>query len=421
MEDLMNRKYLGVLGALAAGALVASAVLVPAASAAPVLTIWTTTNAQETPTLQSIAADYERQNPGVKVKIVMTPFDTRDAKFSAAVQAKKGPDIMRAEIADVALWASKGYLADITKFVSAADKKDFLPGAFAYYNYLGKIWGLPHAPDAPALLYNKKMFKDAGMTVPKTLAELQSSCEAKFPTGNGIFLRGDSYWVQAWVWGFGGGLVNPATKSILIGSAKSAAGLQAYKDLMNSKCAMPNTDFANDYGNAQAAFKAGQVAMIINGPWASSDILAGAAFADKSNLGVAAIPKGPGGQGSPVGGNGWVISKTSKNYAASVKLLTFLAGAAANEKWASANNLLPSRASAYKLPLVANNPVITQFLAQMKVATARPVLPQGGQIYTDFGPNFQNFLQGKTTAQGAATIVAKAWQSKLFKDYKITS
>lgn len=418
----MNRKYLGAVGALAASALAASVMLVPAANAATAtLTIWTTTNAQETPTLQSITADYMRQNPGVKVKVIMTPFDTRDAKFSAAVQAKKGPDIMRAEIADVANWASKGYLADITKFVSAADKKDFLPAAFAYYNYAGKIWGLPHAPDAPALLYNKAMLKAAGMTIPKTLADLQTQCEAKFPSGNGIFLRADSYWVQAWVWGYGGGLVNPAKKQILIGSAKSAAGIQAYKNLMTSKCAMPNTDFSNDYGNAQAAFKAGQVAMIVNGPWATSDILAGSAFADKNNLGVAPIPAGPGGQGSPVGGNGWVISKTSKNYAASVKLLTFLAGAAANEKWAAQNNLLPSRTSAYKLPLVAANPVITQFLAQMKVATARPVLPQGGQIYNDFGPNFQNFLQGKTTAQEAATIVAKAWQSKLFRDYKIVS
>ena len=45
------------------------------------------------------------------------------------------------------------------------------------------------------------------MTVPKSMAALEAACK-KFGNGAGIFLRGDAYFVQPWIWAFGGGLVN---------------------------------------------------------------------------------------------------------------------------------------------------------------------------------------------------------------------
>lgn len=405
-------------------ALVAGAVgigMVPPASAATELTLWTTTNDSETPTLKTVVAGFEKANPGVKVKVVSVPFGDRDAKFSAAVQAGKAPDVMRAEIADVALWASKGYLRDVSKVVPASVLKQYLPGAIAYYQYANKVWGLPNAPDALAVLYNKDLFTKAGITTfPTSLAELQSVCEAKFPNANGIFLRGDAYWVQPWVWGYGGGLIDPAKKQILIADKKSVAGLEAYKSLFSSKCAVPNKDFANDYGNSMTAFKNGEVAMIVNGPWSTADVLSGKAFNnDKSKLGVGVIPAGPGGQGSPVGGNGWVISKNSKNAAAAEKLMLYLAGPQANEAFAVKNNLLPALTASYNSAAVKANPLITAFLPQMRVATARPVVPQGGQIYTAFGPQVQNYLSGKSSAQAALDAVANEWKNKLFGSYTI--
>ncbi len=409
--------------ALVATVVVAAAVVATAAARpqATTLTLWNTMNDEETVTFKSVLATYEKANPDVNVNLVQVPFDQRDQKFTTAVQAGQGPDIMRAEIADVARWGSLGLLTDITSRVSAADKRDFLPAAWAYYNYAGKIWGLPQAPDALTIFYNKALFKSAGIKntqLPATLPALQSFCQ-KFPKGAGIFLRADSYWVQPWVWGYGGGLVVPASKQILVGNTKSTAGMQAYKNLFSSKCAFPNKDFSNDYGNAQTAFKNGKVAMIVNGPWSTADILQGPAFKSSSNLGVLVIPKGPGGQGSPVGGNGFVISKSTKNADAAYKLMSYLTSGPAQAAWAKNNNLLPSRASSYKLDAVKSNRLITAFLPQMKVATARPVIPQGGQIYSDFGPNVQKVLNGSVTARVGMLGTAKSWKLKLFPDYTV--
>src|SRR5262245_11158654 len=152
--------------AIAAVALVAVSIVASAAAkthATTSISFWSTMNDEENDTLKGLISKYEAANSSVKVELTAVPFDQRENKFSAAAQAGTAPDIMRAEIADVANWAARGFLTDLSSKVTAADKRDFLPAAFAYYNYAGKIWGLPQAPDAPALLYNKKLVKAAGL------------------------------------------------------------------------------------------------------------------------------------------------------------------------------------------------------------------------------------------------------------------
>ena len=416
-----------VLSALAATA-IAAMLMVPSATArtdsgatqqaTTTITFWQTMNEEETKTLKSIVSSFTKANPSIKVNTVYVPFDQAQAKFATAAQGGKAPDVLRAEIAWIADYAARGFLADITKNVSAADRNDFLGSAFAYGIWKGKTYAVPQVTDAPALLYNKALFKAKGVTVPKTMAALEAACK-KFGDNAGIFLRGDAYFVQPWIWAYGGGLVNPLKKEILIATKGSINGMTAYKRLFDSSCAFKNEDFANDYNNAQTAFKNGDVAMIENGPWATADVLAGKAFANKANLGVAPLPRGPAGQGSPVGGHSFVISRKSKNVAAAYKFIQFLTKASNQATFASKNNLLPTRKSAYQSSAVKKNPIISAFLDQMLVARARPVLPEGGAIYTDFTPNVQKVLLGQSTPAQGMNAIALAWKSKLFRTYTI--
>ena len=416
-----------VLSALAATA-IAAMLMVPSATArtdagaspqaTTTITFWQTMNEEETKTLKSIVSAFTKANPSIKVNTVYTPFDQAQAKFATAAQGGKAPDVLRAEIAWIADYAARGFLADLTKNISSADRNDFLGSAFAYGIWQGKSYAVPQVTDAPALLYNKALFKAKGVTVPKSMAALEAACK-KFGNGAGIFLRGDAYFVQPWIWAFGGGLVNPLKKEILIATKGSINGMTAYKRLFDSSCAFKNEDFANDYNNAQTAFKNGDVAMIENGPWATADVLAGKAFANKANLGVAPLPRGPAGQGSPVGGHSFVVSKKSKNVAAAYKFIQFLTKASNQATFASKNNLLPTRKSAYQNAAVKKNPIISAFLQQMLVARARPVLPEGGAIYTDFTPNVQKVLLGESTPTQGMNAVALAWKTKLFRTYTI--
>lgn len=381
------------------------------------ITFWQTMNEEETKTLTGIVNAFQKANPGIKVKMTYVPFDQAQAKYATAAQGGKAPDVLRAEIAWIADYAARGFLADITSRVRA-DRRDFLPSAFAYGIWKGKTYAVPQVTDAPALLYNKAMFRARKVAVPTTIAQLESACR-KFGDGKGIFLRGDAYFVQPWIWAYGGGLVNPLKKQILIASRGSVNGMTAYKRLFDSSCAFRNEDFANDYGNMQTAFKNGDVAMIVNGPWATADILSGKAFKNRANLGVAAVPRGPAGQGSPVGGHSYVISRKSKSVDAAYRFVAYLSRAANQATFAAKNNLLPTRKSAYNTAAVKRNPIIQGFLKQMLVARARPVLPEGGAIYTDFGPNVQKVLLGEATPAAGMNAVATAWKTKLFRTYTI--
>jgi arabinogalactan oligomer / maltooligosaccharide transport system substrate-binding protein len=409
-----------VLGAAAAIAAAMLAATANARSQATTISFWQTMNDQETVTLKSLVGRFEASHPDIKIDMVTVPFAQHDQKFITAAQAGQAPDVMRADTApDVQGWAAQGLITDLTSLISAKDKEDFVQAAFKGAQYQGKAYAVPQTVDALALFYNRSMFKSAGLkTPPRTLAQLVTYCQ-KFGAGKGIALRGDSYWSQPWIWGYGGGLVDMAKKQILIASKKSIAGWTAYNALFHNKCAFPDKDFSNDYGNVMTAFKNSQVAMIVNGPWSTADVLSGPAFKSSGNFQVAVLPRGPGGQGSPIGGASFVISRNSRHAKEAYTFISWLTAPAQQATFATKNNLLPSHVSAYRLPSVRRNRIIVEFLAQMRKATDRSAGTQGSQLYTDFTPAFQSMLSGKTTPAKAAAAVAAAWKSKLFPSFTI--
>jgi arabinogalactan oligomer/maltooligosaccharide transport system substrate-binding protein len=379
------------------------------------LTFWQTMNEQETETLRTIINEFQAARPEIAVAMEYVPFGDAQNKFKTAAAAGNAPDVIRAEIAWTPEFADLGYLLDITDMVSDADKADYLAAPFAYNKYDGKIWGIPQVTDAPALLYNKALLRQAGYQAPPaTLAEMEKVvADVKSKLGiEGFYMRGDSYWLQCFIWAFGGGLIDDSRR-VLINNPQSIAGLQYVLD-HKGKLFPGDIDFANDYGNAMALFKDGKVAMIINGPWATADVLSGEAFRESANLGVAPFPKGPrGDQGSPVGGHNYTIYSGTLYPESAYTFIEFINQTRFQATLAVKNNLLPTRESAYADSSVKSNAIVQGFLGQMKVATNRPVIPEGGQIYTAFTPAYQAAWRGEKTAKEALDEVAAAWNKLL--------
>ena len=146
-------------------------------------------------------------------------------------------------------------------------------------------------------------------------------------------MRGDSYWSQPFIWGWGGTLftVNDQGKVTNIGvnSPESVNGWTYLKTKVLGTVTPATWDFKTDYDNMNAGFKAGTTMCILQGPWQVADILTGAAFTDKSNLVIAKVPDGVNGKtGSPVGGHNWVVSldvgKNADKAAAVASFLTYM-------------------------------------------------------------------------------------------------
>jgi arabinogalactan oligomer / maltooligosaccharide transport system substrate-binding protein len=388
-------------------------------SSGPVtLNYWYTEGTSETPAILAQVKAFEAQNPNIHINAQYQDFSQAQAKFTTAAQSNTAPDILRSDVGWVAQFASLRYLLPLDQYVSASDQSDYLPNALAYDKYNGHLYGLPQVTDFLALLYNKAEFTKAGITsAPTTMAEFEADAQKLVSTKTakyGFETSGASYYALPFLWSFGGGMIDN-NKNILVNSAGSVAGLNFMLKLQNTDKVMPSKiDFTNGYTNMVNDLKSGTTSMIFDGPWETSNILTGSAFTDPSNLGIAGIPAGPTGvTGSPTGGQSYVIYAGTKHPAEAAKFVNFMSSTASQIAIAKANHTLPTRQSAYADSSVSSNPVIAGFYAVRNTAVSRPVIPQGGQLFTDFDPNIQAALAGSKSAADALNAVADKWKTLL--------
>jgi arabinogalactan oligomer/maltooligosaccharide transport system substrate-binding protein len=389
-----------------------------------------TMNDQESPVIAEVAEAFE----GTTVEVTQIPFDGAQGAYDQQAAGGEAPDVFRAEIAWIADYADKGYLLPLSGLYD--DWDDFLAGPLAYGQWQGETYAVPQVTDALALLYNVRMLEEAGVEPPTTMDEFVAAGEtlqAELGLENAFYMRGDAYWLQPYLWAYGGGLLevndDGQVTEILVNNEGSVAGLEFLLNEVLGTIAPEDVDFPNDYGNAMTAFKEGEVAMIFNGPWSTADVLSGTEFTDPENLGIAVIPAGPDGdKGSPIGGHSYVLyaGMDEAKQACAAAFVAYLSNTENQARLATELNLLPTRTSAYEDASVQESRLIADFQTVIENATARPVIPEGGQIYTDFGPNFQAAWTGDKTAQQALDDTAAAWQQitdrlgrdKILKQYQ---
>lgn len=396
-----------------------------------ILTFWHTMNREETETLISLIEEFEKENPDVKIQPQPVPFDQAQNKFKITAQAGDAPDVFRSEIAWTCEEAALGYLLILDDYVSREDRQDYLQAPLRYNLYQGHIYGIPQVTDCLALLYNKRMFKEAGVEPPATMEQFReigkkltidengrNANDPSFDPDNikqyGFYFNGKAYFFQPFMWAFGGGLLNPEKKEILVSNQGTVEAIKFLIKLRDEDHVTPaQFDLKSSYENMMAGFKEGKYAMIMNGPWATTDIFTGDEFTNRENLGVAVIPRGPGGYGSPVGGHNYVIASNTYFPDEAYKFISFLNQPENQARFAIANNLMPTRKSAYQLRGVTDNPILQSFKAQLDLAKNRPVVPQGGLIYNEFDPYFQAAYLGAMSPQQAMDEVAASWEKMM--------
>ncbi|TDD17424.1 extracellular solute-binding protein [Nonomuraea diastatica] len=365
------------------------------------LTWWDTTRPDsEGPTFQALIKEFEAQYPGIKVKYVNVPSDQAQNQFQTAAQAGTGaPDVIRSEVAWTPQFASLGYLQPLDGTRAVDDESDFLPGPLSSTQYSGKTYAVPQVTDTLALIYNKRLLKEAGHDEPpRTIAELkQAALDVKDKTdADGLALNVDSYFLLPFMYGEGGDLLDVQSKKIVVNSPANVKAVETVADLINSGAA-PKPATTDSYANAMTALKEGKAAMIYNGPWALSEIYQGKEFKDKANLGIAPVPAGSVKAGAPTGGWNLAIYAGSKNIPAAYEFVRFMTTAKAQAKIAKEISLLPTRTSAYADPDVQGNPDVAVFKPIMDTAVPRPWIPEGGQLFQPLLEGYQSLVGGQAT------------------------
>ncbi|MDQ0984119.1 extracellular solute-binding protein [Streptomyces sp. V2I9] len=384
------------------------------------VTWWDTSSVgSEDKVFKKLAEGFEKQHPKVDVKYVNVPFGEAQNKFKNAAQAGDGaPDVIRSEVAWTPDFANLGYLAPLDGTAALKNEDDFLKQAVASTKYDGKTYAVPQVIDSMGIFYNKKMFKEAGVDAPADLDDLKSVAKKiKDKTGKtGLYLRGDDpYYFLSFLYGEGGDMVDAASKTVTIDKPEGVKAFKAVKDLVDDGTA--KTDASDGWENMMQSFKNGDVAMMINGPWAVADTLTGKEFTDKDNLGVAPVPAGSAAQGAPQGGHNLAVYAGSKNLDASYAFVEYMTSVDSQATAAGELNLLPTRTSAYAKKEAVDSEIVGFFKPVVETAVERPWIPEGGSLFEPLRVEYTKVLTGQTTPEKAAKATGDSYR-KLLKDWK---
>ncbi|MGW4232862.1 extracellular solute-binding protein [Streptomyces sp. NPDC004980] len=384
------------------------------------VTWWDTSNVgSEDKVFKKIAEGFEKKHPKVDVKYVSVPFGDAQNKFKNAAQAGSGaPDVIRSEVAWTPDFANLGYLAPLDGTSALKDESDFLPQAAASTKYDGKTYAVPQVIDSMGIFYNKKIFKDAGVEPPATIADLKSiSKKIKDKTGKtGLYLRGDDpYYFLSFLYGEGGDLVDAKGKAVTVDSPEGVKAFKVVKDLVDSGTA--KTDATDGWENMMQSFKNGDVAMMINGPWAVGDTLTGKEFTDKANLGISTVPAGSAAQGAPQGGHNLAVYAGSKNLDASYAFVEYMTSVESQAQTAGELNLLPTRTSVYAKQEAVDSEIVQFFKPVVETAVERPWIPEAGSLFAPLGTEYTKVLTGQTTPEKGAKATGDSYR-KLLEGWK---
>ncbi|MYU00736.1 MULTISPECIES: extracellular solute-binding protein [Streptomyces] len=384
------------------------------------VTWWDTSSVgSEDKVFKKLAEGFEKKHPKVDVKYVSVPFGDAQNNFKNAAQSgKAAPDVIRSEVAWTPDFASLGYLAPLDGTPALKNQDDFLPQAVASTKYEDKTYAVPQVIDSMGIFYNKKLLQEAGVEPPTNLDELKSSAKAiKDKTGKtGLYLRGDDpYFFLSFLYGEGGDLVDAKTKTVTVDKPEGVKAFKAVKTLVDDGTA--KTDASDGWENMMQAFKNGDVAMMINGPWAVADTLTGKEFTDKGNLGIATVPAGSAAHGAPQGGHNLAVYAGSKNLAASYAFVEYMTSVEAQATAAGELGLLPTRTSAYAKKEAVNSEIVGFFKPVVETAVERPWIPEGGSLFAPLGVEYTKVLTDQTTPEKAAKAVGDEYR-KLLKDWK---
>ena len=381
--------------------------------------IWEGWTGQEAKTFSHLVSEYEAQHPGQKVQSLYVNNDDTLQKVLTAVKGGSPPDIAYLYGSWAPNVAQIPQVVDLTKVVQQAgvNWNDFFAGERDVATVNGKVIGIPALVDNLAVVYNKKLFQQAGLSLPTAnwtwqdyVADAQKLTDtAAKQYGTAYVTPGTEDTVWHWeslLWEAGGSLLTPDNKQAAFNSAAGLESLSTLRTMAVTDKSMYFDPTDEAYTNL---FNSGKIGMLVTGPWDLS------AFPDV-DYGVQVMPSYPGssaGHQTISGPDNWVVfNNGSSQVSAAEQFLLWLTAPAQVKTWSLQTGDLPTRtsvadASGFAQQMNSQLPGVSTFVANLSnVKQARPQITQYPAISTILGNMVLSVLLGKSTPQAALTSAA---------------
>jgi arabinogalactan oligomer/maltooligosaccharide transport system permease protein len=382
-------------------------------SAAPTkITLWHQMVVNERVVLDEMIDQFSRENPGIEVRALYKETEELRSGFQAAALAGTGPELVFGPSDSLGAFVTMEIVQDMRPWFDASRQAEFVDQALTFL-------ASRENPDDPmlvqvgdrvgnhlALVYNRNLIK----TPPKTTDEMVSLAVAATIDKNNdgrtdqyglVWNFVEPFFAVPFLTGYGGWVFDKSGRpEPALDTPECVAALEFILSLQDKYKVLP----ANcDYETADALFKDGSAAMIINGDWSWGDYLSNkqidAAIAPLPVVSATGLPLGP-----MVATKGYSLNvhATGKQADAAMKFVEFMTSEATERQFMTRLKTLPSRKSLLNDPLLTSDPTLLASSQQMKNGRPMPVDPELRAIWDSMRPHYQALLASNETAPEAA-------------------
>jgi ABC-type glycerol-3-phosphate transport system substrate-binding protein len=389
------------------------------------ITFWHSFISSTIPALNDLIEKFEQEHPGIRINAQYIPSgDALIQKLVTAVRSRTAPDIS---------WLHSDFLEDLVaadaiykmeEFINGdngipeEDMNDIYPSLIQFSSWRGTLYSMPMEATNLALLYNKDMFRKAGLDPEKPprnwnelyeyskILTIDKSGDGRIDqTGMFIPIYPAAGPLGAWMvwqwepflWQAGGDIIDDAQSRVLYNSPEGVRALEFWQRIFRE---LNLRSFTSDF---DVAFASERLAMTMDGPWnlpRYQDLLKNLDWA------FAPLPAGPVREATVVGGEYLAIFKQSKNPDAAWTFIKWLIQPEVQAFWAMKSGYLPIRSAVLDVPefqeYLKENPNFAVFVHQMDVGYVQKPIDYGGlEITRNIAEAIEKATIGNTDAKKA--------------------
>lgn len=368
--------------------------------------------------IEDMVAEFNRENPDIVVKPVFSGnYADTLTKVQTLIQGGQTPDVAVLLSTDVYTLVDSGAIIPLTDLIAADPEgeayiADFFPAFMANSKIGDTIYGIPFQRSMIVMYYNKELLAEAGFTEPpKNRDELVAAGKAITRPEEGIWglkipTDGYPYWMaQVFAIQSGRNLMNEDGTEVYFNSPENLQGVSFLRDLIFEHRIMPEGVIS--WASTPTDFISGKVGMIYHSSGSLTNITNSANFP----FGVAFLPAGPNGYGSPTGGGNFYIFKDipKERQKAAWKFIRFMTETERVAQWSLDTGYVAPRYSSWETArmkeAVARDPNYGVARDQLQYAQAELSVHNNPQIYKIYNDQIQAIVTGQ---KGVAEALEEA-------------
>ncbi len=382
------------------------------------IVVWHSLRPLERAVLREALDEFAESHPGWQFSELFYDPETARTNFIISAIGGSGPALLRGANDNIGPLVELGVIQPLDSLLAPAMLDSFLIEPLAANTWFrGRLYQIAdRIGNHLCLVYNKALVKKP----PQTMNELLEMGRelTKDENGDGradryalVWNYTEPFFAAPFIGGYGGWIVDEDFKPTLNTDAVIKAAQFIY-DLANVYKIIPPEC---DYEIANALFKDGLAAMIINGSWSW-----GTYIDNGIDIGLARIPRidetglWPTPAVQPMGYSVNINIK-GERLAITLALLKYLTSEKIQLRFTKISGAIPARKTAFASPAVRDNEMVRASLEQLLVGKVTPPVTELRWIWDAMRPGYQAIFTGRKTAVEAARDM-QALAEKLIRE-----